>query len=56
MNFLSQNKNEREFLKNIFDKETHFIKKHRPDIVVSWKYYNEFEKMCAELDGEKDEK
>ena len=56
MNFLSQNKNEREFLKNIFDKETHFIKKHRPDIVASWKYYNEFEKMCAELDGEKDEK
>ncbi|EAI7987431.1 DUF2972 domain-containing protein, partial [Campylobacter jejuni] len=23
----------------------------RPDIVASWKYYQEFEKMCKELDG-----
>ncbi|EOH6779402.1 DUF2972 domain-containing protein, partial [Campylobacter jejuni] len=22
-----------------------------PDIVASWKYYQEFEKMCQELDG-----
>ncbi|EAI0423750.1 TPA: DUF2972 domain-containing protein, partial [Campylobacter jejuni] len=22
----------------------------RPDIVASWKYYQEFEKMCKELD------
>ncbi|EAI0171407.1 DUF2972 domain-containing protein, partial [Campylobacter jejuni] len=22
-----------------------------PDIVASWKYYQEFEKMCKELDG-----
>ena len=51
MDFLRQNKSDRKFLKNIFDKETRFIKKHRPDIVASWKYYNEFEKMCAELDG-----
>ncbi|EHY9327363.1 TPA: DUF2972 domain-containing protein, partial [Campylobacter jejuni] len=26
-------------------------KQHRPDIVASWKYYQEFEKMCQELDG-----
>ncbi|EAI3172806.1 DUF2972 domain-containing protein, partial [Campylobacter jejuni] len=26
-------------------------KQHRPDIVASWKYYQEFEKMCKELDG-----
>ncbi|EAH8163192.1 DUF2972 domain-containing protein, partial [Campylobacter jejuni] len=25
-------------------------KQHRPDIVASWKYYQEFEKMCKELD------
>ncbi|EIF7456649.1 DUF2972 domain-containing protein, partial [Campylobacter jejuni] len=25
-------------------------KQHRPDIVASWKYYQEFEKMCEELD------
>ncbi|EAI3683462.1 DUF2972 domain-containing protein, partial [Campylobacter jejuni] len=23
-----------------------------PDIVASWKYYQEFEKMCKELDGD----
>ncbi|EHL8026628.1 DUF2972 domain-containing protein [Campylobacter jejuni] len=27
------------------------MKQHRPDIVASWKYYQEFEKMCQELDG-----
>ncbi|EGK8071839.1 DUF2972 domain-containing protein, partial [Campylobacter upsaliensis] len=26
-----------------------FIKKERPDIVDSWKYYKEFEKMCENL-------
>ncbi|EHS2334104.1 DUF2972 domain-containing protein, partial [Campylobacter jejuni] len=26
-------------------------KQHRPDIVASWKYYQEFEQMCKELDG-----
>ncbi|EAK0253168.1 DUF2972 domain-containing protein, partial [Campylobacter jejuni] len=25
-------------------------KQHRPDIVASWKYYQEFEQMCKELD------
>ncbi|EBF5911261.1 DUF2972 domain-containing protein, partial [Campylobacter jejuni] len=23
----------------------------RPDIVASWKYYQEFEQMCKELNG-----
>ncbi|EDP2922554.1 DUF2972 domain-containing protein, partial [Campylobacter jejuni] len=27
------------------------LKKFCPDIVASWKYYQEFEKMCKELDG-----
>ncbi|WP_416377042.1 DUF2972 domain-containing protein, partial [Campylobacter jejuni] len=27
-------------------------KQHRPDIVASWKHYQEFEKMCKELDQE----
>ncbi|EDO9755778.1 DUF2972 domain-containing protein, partial [Campylobacter jejuni] len=26
-------------------------KQHHPNIVASWKYYQEFEKMCKELDG-----
>ncbi|EAK2257115.1 DUF2972 domain-containing protein, partial [Campylobacter jejuni] len=28
------------------------IKQYRPDIVASWKYYQEFEQMCKELDGD----
>lgn len=35
-------------LSEIFAREVGFVKKLRPDIVASWKYYNEFEKMCAE--------
>ncbi|MEG25545.1 DUF2972 domain-containing protein, partial [Campylobacter jejuni] len=38
--------------KNKLDKELVHIKQHRPDIVASWKYYQEFEKMCKELDQE----
>ncbi|MCC8300020.1 DUF2972 domain-containing protein, partial [Campylobacter sp. VicNov18] len=30
------------------DKELIHIKQHRPDIVASWKYYQEFEKMCED--------
>ncbi|EAJ0326287.1 DUF2972 domain-containing protein, partial [Campylobacter lari] len=40
----------REKLREIFNIEFQFIKQHRPDIVASWKYYQEFEKMCKELD------
>nr|WP_141085323.1 DUF2972 domain-containing protein [Campylobacter vulpis] len=36
-------------LKEIYDREFQFIKTHRPDIVASWKYYQEFEKMCENL-------
>ncbi|TQR40185.1 hypothetical protein DMB95_08195, partial [Campylobacter sp. MIT 12-8780] len=38
-------------LKETLDKEADFIKQTRPDIIASWKYYNEFEKMCEELDN-----
>ena len=27
-----------------------FVKKHYPEIFKSWSYYNEFEKICEELD------
>ncbi|EAI4952488.1 DUF2972 domain-containing protein, partial [Campylobacter jejuni] len=46
------NKNARVSAKNILDEELVYIKQHRPDIVASWKYYQEFEKMCKELDGD----
>ena len=35
--------------KEILDKELIFIKKERLDIVDSWKYYKEFEKICENL-------
>ncbi|WHN18047.1 DUF2972 domain-containing protein [Campylobacter jejuni] len=38
--------------KKIFDQELICIKQHHPNIVASWKYYQEFEKMCQELDGD----
>ena len=38
------------FIIEILRKEANFVKILRPDIVKSWKYYNEFEKMCVELD------
>ncbi|ELC1207287.1 DUF2972 domain-containing protein, partial [Campylobacter jejuni] len=51
LNYLKENKELRVKLKNILDKELVHIKQHRPDIVASWKYYQEFEKMCKELNG-----
>ncbi|EAL3918561.1 DUF2972 domain-containing protein [Campylobacter upsaliensis] len=35
--------------KKAFDIELEHIKTHRPDIVASWKYYKEFEKMCEDF-------
>ncbi|ELR7022756.1 DUF2972 domain-containing protein [Campylobacter coli] len=51
LNYLKENKELRVKLKNILDKELVHIKQHRPDIVASWKYYQEFEQMCKELNG-----
>ncbi|TEY09671.1 DUF2972 domain-containing protein [Campylobacter sp. US18a] len=50
LNYLKENKELRIKLKNILDKELVHIKQHRPDIVASWKYYQEFERICKELD------
>ncbi|MCR6577687.1 DUF2972 domain-containing protein, partial [Campylobacter insulaenigrae] len=46
-----KNENMINIAKQILDRELAHIKQHRPDIVASWKYYQEFEKMCEELDG-----
>ncbi|EOH7267780.1 DUF2972 domain-containing protein [Campylobacter jejuni] len=51
LEYLKQDCESRIELKKILDKELIHIKQHRPDIVASWKYYQEFEKMCKELDG-----
>ncbi|HEA7310394.1 TPA: DUF2972 domain-containing protein, partial [Campylobacter jejuni] len=52
IDFCKNNANFRYKVKKIFNKELAYIKQHRPDIVASWKYYQEFEKMCKELDGD----
>ena len=52
LNYLKENKEISNEFKRILDNEhLPFIKKHRPDIIASWRYYAEFEKMCEELDG-----
>ncbi len=56
LNYLKENKELRVKLKNMLDKELVHIKQHRPDIVASWKYYQEFEQMCKELDDDIQEK
>ncbi|HEB7554612.1 TPA: DUF2972 domain-containing protein, partial [Campylobacter coli] len=48
LNFMKMNCDILVKYKNKFDKELAHIKQHRPDIVASWKYYQEFEKMCEE--------
>ena len=51
LEFFKANKQSRIFIKNILDKELKHIKEHYPHFIEKWDSYNEFEKMCAELDG-----
>ncbi|SQE24619.1 sugar transferase [Campylobacter jejuni subsp. doylei] len=51
LNYFKENKKLAKEFKSILDTEhLPYIKQHRPDIVASWKYYQEFERMCKELD------
>ncbi|EAJ8917320.1 DUF2972 domain-containing protein, partial [Campylobacter jejuni] len=52
INFMKGDKKIRLKCKKVFDEHLLFIKQHRPDIVASWKYYQEFERICQELDGD----
>ncbi|RTJ57421.1 hypothetical protein C3H62_02275 [Campylobacter jejuni] len=49
--YLHKNSELKKILKQILDEELIHIKQHCPDIIASWKYYQEFEKMCKELNG-----
>lgn len=49
--YLRYNDEARKNIKQILDTELAYIKTHHPDFIEKWKYYLEFEKMCAELDG-----
>lgn len=52
LNYFRSHRNIYCVFKSILDIGLSHIKQHRPDIVASWKYYQEFEKMCKELDGD----
>ncbi|ELW3279790.1 DUF2972 domain-containing protein, partial [Campylobacter jejuni] len=52
LEYFKKNKDLAFKLKNILDEDYDHIKQYRPDIVASWKYYQEFEKMCQELDSD----
>lgn len=57
LNYFKENKKLAKEFKSILDTEhLPYIKQHHPDIVASWTYYQEFEKMCKELDGDIQEK
>ena len=49
LNYLKKDKEVREFYRKNWKKELTHIKANRPDIVASWKYYKEFEKMCEDF-------
>ncbi|KGI55170.1 DUF2972 domain-containing protein, partial [Campylobacter sp. MIT 97-5078] len=50
LDFLKHNENQRKEFKKLLDEDLKLIKKMRPDIVASWKYYLSFEKLCKDLD------
>ncbi|RDU63908.1 hypothetical protein CQA43_03575, partial [Helicobacter ganmani] len=50
LNYFKENDAIRKDYKKLFDEDYWHIKSHRPDIVESWKYYQEFERMCEEMD------
>ncbi|QBL11060.1 DUF2972 domain-containing protein [Campylobacter helveticus] len=51
LNYFKANKTLALKFKNILDKELTHIKQTRPDIIQSWNYYKEFERICGEIKG-----
>ncbi|EAK7235527.1 DUF2972 domain-containing protein, partial [Campylobacter upsaliensis] len=49
LTYFKTHRQEALIFKKVFDKEFAHIKANRPDIVDSWKYYKEFEKICENL-------
>lgn len=54
LDYLRQHKSARIAVKEMIDNEFNYIKEHHPNFIEKWKYYLEFEKMCAELDKSKE--
>lgn len=51
LQYFRVNDNARKYAKQQLDNELCYIKEHYPNFIKKWKYYLEFEKMCAELDS-----
>ncbi|EAJ7018432.1 DUF2972 domain-containing protein, partial [Campylobacter upsaliensis] len=50
LEYLKKDTHTRNKIKKLLDEELNHFKTHHLDIVASWKYYKEFEKMCEELE------
>ena len=46
---LAENKEAAKNLESVLEPELKHIKKHRPDIIKSWKHYQEFVKICKKV-------
>ncbi|MBZ7953595.1 DUF2972 domain-containing protein [Campylobacter sp. W0018] len=51
LQFLKENKELRIRLKEIIDEDLTYVRENHPEHLKKWKCYQEFEKMCEELDG-----
>ncbi|MBZ7951732.1 DUF2972 domain-containing protein [Campylobacter sp. W0046] len=52
LQFLKENKELRIRLKEIIDEDLTYVRENHPEYLKKWKYYQEFERMCEELDKE----
>ena len=50
LDYFKNNEEVRDLYENQFSYELEHIKQTRPDIINSWTYYKEFEKICTEMD------
>ncbi len=46
LKYFRENLEERKRFQTLLDDELNWVKANRPDIVQSWKYYQEFVRMC----------
>ncbi|MBZ7932090.1 DUF2972 domain-containing protein [Campylobacter sp. RM12910] len=51
LQFLKENKELRIRLKEIIDEDLTYVRENHPEYLKKWKYYQEFEKICKELDS-----
>ncbi|MBZ7947333.1 DUF2972 domain-containing protein, partial [Campylobacter sp. RM9939] len=56
LNYLKENKAMRIALKKYIDNNFNYVRENHPEYISKWKYYQEFEKMCEELDKQEVDK